>query len=167
MHGFRQKHRFMMAVLACALVSCGRDSAPRPPPAPAIPQPVAIAGVDSYRQGLAAVEAQDHDGAVLLFRQATRNNHELAEAWFEKGRIQIRHAVRAFNTNERLALEEFREGLQAEQEALRLLNGGKLSVWSVEKQAKAREVMDLDLRGVEEALGDEEALTEALRVRIY
>ena len=81
-----------------------------------------------------------------------------------RGGAGLPHHVRPFRF---LVLEEFREGLQAEQEALRLLNEGKLSVWSVEEQAKAREVMDLDLRGVEEALGDEEALTEALRVRIY
>ncbi|MEO8628591.1 MAG: hypothetical protein ABI612_10890 [Betaproteobacteria bacterium] len=167
MHRLRQKHRLITAVLTFALVACGRDSAPRPPPAPPKPQPVAIAGVDAYRQGLAAVQAQDHEGAVLLLRQATRNNHELAEAWYEKGRIQIQHAVPAFKTNELLALEEFREGLQAEQEALRLLNEGKVSVWSEEEQAKAREVMDLDLRGAEEALGDQEALTQALRLRIY
>ncbi len=169
MEALRQKHVFATAVLALMVVSCGRDSAPRPPPTPpaSAPPPVAIAGVDSYRQGLDAEKAHDNEGAILLFRQATRNNYELAEAWYEKGRLQIQHAAPAFKTNELLAIQEFREGLQAEKEALRLLNEGKVSVWTVEEQAKAREVMDLDLRDADEALSDEQALTEALRLRIY
>ena len=148
-------------------VSCGRDNkpAPAPPPQPVVQQRY-IAGVESYKLGMAALEAKDTEEARRLLRKATLENRELAEAWYQLGHLQVSLAPELSKTEEYPALAMFRDGLEMEREALRLLDDGKVSIWSDEEQTTARTVMDADLMGADEALADPTALAEALRMRV-
>jgi tetratricopeptide (TPR) repeat protein len=113
-----------------------------------------VPGADIYRQGLAAKAANDLEQAEHLFRQATHLNQELAEAWFELGRLKLQQAPPLAASDELKALQIFREGLLAEQEALRLLDAGKRALWTSEEETQARTTIDVDLRDAEQALGD-------------
>ncbi len=123
-----------------------------------------IAGVGIYRKALAA---QDDDEALRLLEQAVRANPRLTEAWYEVGRRKARLAPGIVKLDELQGMQIFREGLEAEKEALRLLDAGKVSVWNAAEEDQARAVLATDLANVDEALADQESLLRALRVRTY
>jgi hypothetical protein len=64
-------------------------------------------------------------------------------------------------------MQVFREGLEAEKEALRLLDAGKATVWNTAQEDQARTTLATDLTNVDETLADQESLLRALRVRTY
>jgi hypothetical protein len=64
-------------------------------------------------------------------------------------------------------MQIFREGLEAEKEALRLLDAGKATVWNTAQEDQARATLATDLTNVDEILADQESLLRALRVRTY
>ena len=72
-----------------------------------------------------------------------------------------------FKTDELRAMVLFREGMQFEQQALKMLDEDKLTVWNPADAERAREKMTVDLRDADRALADEDSLREALRTRIY
>jgi hypothetical protein len=161
--------RFGAAILftAAALTGCGKGSSPPPPaPAPAaIPvQRAEIAGVGTYREALAT---QDSEETLRLLEQAVRANPHLAEAWYELGRLKVKRAPDIVKTDELQAIATFREGLEAEKEASRLLDAGKVVVWTPAEQDQAREMLARDLVNVDEVLADQESLLTALRMRTY
>jgi tetratricopeptide (TPR) repeat protein len=127
-------------------------------------QKAEIAGVGLYRQALAT---QDGDQALALLEQAVRANPRLSEAWYELGRRKVKQATILVKTDESQAVQMFREGLGAEQEALRLLDEGTVIVWSATEQEEARAVLQTDLQNAEEAMTGPEALLSALRQRTY
>jgi tetratricopeptide (TPR) repeat protein len=155
------------AVLLCSavLTGCGKDS---PPPAPARTvapvQRVEIAGVGPYREALAA---QDMEETLRLLEQAVRANPHLAEAWYELGRLKVKRAPDVVKTDELQAIAMFREGLESEREASRLLDEGRPAVWTPAQEEEAREVLARDLQNVGEVLADQESLLNALRMRTY
>lgn len=159
--------RFGAAMLFCAaaLTGCGKGSSP-PAPAPvAVPvQRAEIAGVGTYREALAA---QDEEETLRLLEQAVRANSHLAEAWYELGRLKVKRAPDIVKRDELQAIAMFREGLEAEKEASRLLDAGQVTVWTPAEQDQAREVLARDLANVDEALADQESLLTALRMRTY
>jgi len=154
--------------LVVTTVSCERDNkppAPAPPAQPVVQQPY-IAGLESHKSGMAALAAKDTQEALRLLRKATVENRELAEAWYELGHLQVTLAPELSKTQEYPALAMFRDGLEMEQEALRLLDAGKVTFWTDEEQTTARTVMDADLLGADEALADPTVLAETLRLRV-
>jgi hypothetical protein len=76
-------------------------------------------------------------------------------------------APRLMKSDELRALVLFREGLQFEQQARKLIDEGRITVWNPDEVEKAREKMEVDLRDADHALADEDSLREALRLRVY
>lgn len=152
-------------LLTIPLGGCGK-SAPPPPPKPAAKpvQKVEITGVDLYRRALAT---QDSDEALALLEQTVRANPGLTEAWYEVGRRKVKQAAVLIKTDEQQAVQMFREGLGAELEAMRLLDGGKITLWSTDELATARTNLEVDLRSADEAMASPDALLTALRQRTY
>jgi hypothetical protein len=120
--------------------------------------------LDPYRKALAA---QDSEETFRLLQEALQANPRLAEAWYEKGRLKVKLAPDILRTDELQAMATFREGLEAEREALRLLDAGEVTVWTPQEQAHARTVLEADMVNVDEVLADPESLLYALRVRVY
>jgi hypothetical protein len=154
-------------LLAAALLTgCGRDN--KPPPAPTTrvvqPAPPSLAGVDLYRQALAT---KDTEESSHLLEEAVHANPRLAEAWYALGRLRLKLAPEIVKTDEMRGVMMFREGLQAEREALGLLDAGKVTVWSKAEEEEARTALARDLLNVDEVMGDQESLLAALRLRTY
>jgi hypothetical protein len=154
------------ALLAAALLSsCGKGDKP-PPPVKAAPTQrmlqVAIPGIEPYRQALAT---QDTEEALRLLLDAVRANPKLAEAWYAIGRIKMKLAPEIVKTDESKGVLIFREGLEAEREALALLDRGHRTVWSATEEDEARMTLASDLHDVDQVMGDRESLLAALRVR--
>jgi hypothetical protein len=167
MYAFRFPRRFLCAAAllfaGAVLSACGKDSRP-PPAAPAPAAAVVAPGVDPYRKALAA---QDTEETLRLLQEALRANPRLAEAWYEEGQLKVKLAPGILKTDELQAVAVFREGLEAEKEALRLLDAGDVTVWTPEEQERARAVLQTELVNVNEVLADRESLLYALRVRTY
>lgn len=155
-------------VSAAALAGCGKGSSTPPPAArAAAAQPVQkaeIAGVATYRKALAA---QDSEEALRLLEQTVRSNSRLAEGWYELGRRKVKLAPNLVKTDELQGIQTFREGLEAEKEAQRLLDAGNVTIWSATEEEQARAVLATDLANVDETLADQESVLRALRVRTY
>jgi tetratricopeptide (TPR) repeat protein len=154
-----------LAISAALVAACGKASSP-PPPAPAAApvKKAEIAGVGIYR---AALAAQDNEEALRLLEQAVRANPRLAEAWYEVGRQKVRLAPDIVKLDELRGIQVFREGLEAEKEALRLLDAGTVTVWNAAEEDQARATLQTELANVDETLADQESLLRALRVRTY
>ncbi len=148
---------------------CGHDHKPSASvskgPAPA--QYNELAGLKAYRAGIASLAANDPDSAQRLLLDAVHENKDLAEAWFELGHIKIKLAPGMMQADELKAMVVFREGLQFEQEALKLIDQGKVLIWTPSQVDDARVKMEADLRDADRALADEDSLREALRQRVY
>jgi hypothetical protein len=160
----------VLAAAAIALVAaCGKNPTPAPAaaPAPVAFAPAEIAGVKAYQAGVAALAADDPELARRMFLDAMHQNQHLAEAWFELGHLQIKLAPGVFKSDELQAMSMFREGMQFEQEARKLLDQDRITVWTPEQVQRARDTMEVDLRDADRALVDEDSLREALRLRIY
>ena len=157
---------FTIAVSAALLAGCGKGISPPPAPSPAaVPVKKAeIAGVGIYREALAA---RDSEEALRLLEQAVRANPRLAEAWYEVGRQKLKLAPDIVKLDELRGIQIFREGLEAEKEALRLLDAGKATVWNAAEEDQARAMLATDLANVDETLADQESVLRALRVRTY
>jgi tetratricopeptide (TPR) repeat protein len=123
-----------------------------------------IAGVGIYREALAT---EDNEEALRLLEQAVRANPRLAEAWYDVGRRKVKLAPHIVKLDELRGIQIFREGLEAEKEALRLLDAGKVTVWNAAEEDQARATLATDLANVDETLADQESLLRALRVRTY
>jgi hypothetical protein len=167
MRAFRSPRRLLCAAVllsaGAVLSACGKDSRP-PPPAPAPAATVFVPGLDPYRKALAA---QDTEETLRLLQEALQANPRLTEAWYEKGQLKVKLAPGILKTDELQAMATFREGLEAEREALRLLDAGAVTVWTPREQGQARAVLQADLVNVDEVLADPESLLYALRVRVY
>jgi hypothetical protein len=148
------------------LGACGKSAPPTPAPPAAKPtqKKVEGAGIDLYRQGLAA---EDEDQALTLFDRAIRTNPRLTEAWYELGRRKVKQATVLVKTDELRAVQMFREGLEAEREAARLLDEGTVTLWSTPEQGDARLVLDTDLQNADEGMSGPDALLSALRQRTH
>ena len=155
----------LVALTAVLICGCGRK--PPAPPPPTVVVPHQIAGLKSYQEGLAALGADDQEQAQRLLLDAVHQNTNLTEAWYELGHLKVTMAQGLFKTDELRALVLFREGMQFEQQALKLLDEDKITVWKPADVEQAREKMELDLRDADRALADEDSLREALRTRIY
>jgi hypothetical protein len=152
-------------IAALALTGCGKEAAP--PPAPPLAQPLRqapIAGVETYRAALAAPSDEER---LALLEQAVRANWRLPEAWYELGRLKLKLAPQAVKTDEADGVRIFRAGLEAEQEAWRLIEAGEVSLWSAAEETQARAALAADLVGAEETLQTPEASLVALRQRTY
>jgi hypothetical protein len=159
-------HAAMLLALAL-LTSCGRDNKPPPAPTTRVAQTVSkatLAGVDIYRQGLATTDPEE---SLRLLQEAVRANPRLAEGWYAIGRIKLKLAPDIVKTDESHGVLVFREGLEAEREALALLDAGKVTVWNKAEEEEARVAMARDLQNVDEVMGDQESLLAALRLRTY
>ena len=160
----------LVALCTLALASCGNDKPPaKSVPAPKV-QPVrprAIPGADQYRKAMSALAAGNEEEATTLLEQSVRTNSKLTEAWYELGRINVKRAPVVFKSDEQAGIVMFREGLEAEREALRLIDAGQAVLWTNEDQLQAREKLDADLVNTGEALNDEDSLREALRMRVH
>ena len=156
---------FTIALSAALLGGCGKASSPPPPAPPAAPvRKAEIAGVGIYRE---ALSTQDNEEALRLLEQAVRVNPRLAEAWYEVGRQKVKLAPDIVKLDELRGMQIFREGLEAEKEALRLLDAGKATIWNTAQEDQARATLATDLTNVDETLADQESLLRALRVRTY
>ena len=154
-----------VAVTALLMCGCGRKPPTPTPPAPVVSHQ--IAGLKSYHEGLAALKADDQEQAQRLLLDAVHQNTNLTEAWYELGHLKVTMAPSLFKTDELKALVLFREGMQFEQQALKLLDEDKITAWTPAEVEQARDKMALDLRDADRALVDEDSLREALRTRIY
>ena len=149
---------FRAAILLCcvALTACGKgSSAPAHAPVAAPVQKAEIAGVRTYREALAA---QDGEETLRLLEQAVRANPRLAEAWYELGRLKVKRAPDVVKSDELQAIAMFREGLESEKEASRLLDAGQVAVWTPAEQDQARETLARDLVNIDEVLADQVSL---------
>lgn len=158
---------FTILVAGTFMTGCGKSASPpaSAPKAAAVPIVKAeIAGVAIYRKALAA---QDSEETIHLLEQAVRANPRLAEAWYQMGRQKISRAPDVVKMDELQGTQLFREGLEAEKEALRLLDAGKVTVWNSTEEEQARATLAIDLVGVDETLADQESSLRALRVRTY
>ena len=164
---FLRHHSAHIAVLLAAalLSSCGKSDEP-PPPVKAAPTQrmlqVAIPGIEPYHQALGT---QDTEDALRLLQDAVRANPKLAEGWYAIGRIKMKLAPEIVKTDENKGVLVFREGLEAEREALALLDRGHRTVWSPGEEEQARMTLANDLQDVDQVMGDRESLLAALRVR--
>jgi hypothetical protein len=104
---------------------------------------------------------------LRLLEQAVRANPRLAEAWYEVGRRKVKLAPDIVKLDELQGIQVFREGLEAEKEALRLLDAGKVTIWNAAEEDEARATLATDLANVDETLADQDSLLRALRVRTY
>lgn len=159
--------RAAVLVAAAWLTSCGEDKKPPPAPTTRVAQPVApaaLAGVGTYREALAT---QDTEESLRLLQAALQANRNLAEAWYALGRLKLKLAPDIVKTDEVRGVAVFREGLEAEREALALLEAGKVTVWSKAEEEQARMALAVDLLNVEEVMADHESLLAALRLRTY
>jgi len=104
---------------------------------------------------------------LRLLEQAARANPKLAEAWYELGRRKVKLAPEIVKTDELQGTVLFREGLEAEKEALRLLDVGNVTIWGAAEEDQARAVLSTDLAYVDETLADQDSLLRALRVRTH
>lgn len=158
----------VLLVLATGLAACGKPSPhPQNPTANSVVMPVQtaeIAGVRTYREAFAT---EDLDERLRLLELAVRANPRLAEAWYELGRFKVRRAPVVIKTDELQAVAMFREGLEAEQEAQRLLDSGKVVIWTGEEEIRARESLSIDLANANEVMADQDSLLNALRMRTY
>lgn len=159
---------FGRALTIAALVSlvggCGKG-APQPSLPSAVPvQRAEIAGVSLYRDALAA---QGREDALLLLEQSVRANPRLPEAWYELGRRKVKLAPDVVKLDEVRGVQIFREGLEAEKEALRLLDVEKATLWNAAEEDQARATLAVDLVNVDETLADAESSLRALRIRTY
>lgn len=161
----------LLAILlapAIGLTACSRSNPnPQAPPAKSVAIPVQsaqIAGVGTYHEALAT---EDADERLRLLELAVRANPGLAEAWYELGRAKVKRAPMVIKVDELQAVAMFREGLEAEQEALRLLDSGKVVVWTGEEEIRARETVAVDLANANEVMADQDSLLNALRMRTY
>jgi tetratricopeptide (TPR) repeat protein len=156
---------FTIAVSAALVAACGKGSSPpSSAPAAAPVRKAEIAGVGIYRDALAT---EDSEEALRLLEQAVRANPRLAEAWYDVGRRKIKIAPDIVKLDELQGIQVFREGLEAEKEALRLLDAGKVTVWNAAEEDQARATLATDLANVDETLADQDSLLRALRVRTY
>jgi len=161
---------WLAALLAvgASLAACGKTSPPPQTPtshAAVVPvQTAEIAGVRTYREAFAT---EDMDERLRLLELTVRANPHLTEAWYELGRFKIKRAPQVIKSDELQAVVMFREGLEAEQEALRLLDSGKVTVWTDEEEIRAREGLATDLANANEVMADHDALLNALRMRTY
>jgi hypothetical protein len=167
MRAHRFPYRLLCAIAllfaGAVLSACGKDR--RPPPLALAPvAAVAEPGVEPYRKALAA---QDTEETLRLLQEALRANPRLAEAWYEQGQLKVKLAPGMLKADELQAVLIFREGLESEKEALRLLDAGEVTVWTPKEQGQARAVLQADLVNVDEVLADRDSLLYALRVRIY
>jgi len=157
-----------LLVLFAGVAACGKTSPhPQAPTANSTVVPVQsaeIAGVRTYRE---AFETEDMDQRLRLLELAVRANPHLTEAWYELGRFKVERAPEVIKTDELQAVAMFREGLEAEQEALRLLDAGNVLVWTDEDEIRAREALAADLANANEVMADQESLLNALRMRTY
>ena len=155
----------LVLLSVAAPAGCGKGGSPKAPAPAAQPvQRAEIAGVAIYRRALAA---QDSEEALRLLEQATRANPHLAEAWYDLGRRKVKLAPEIVKTDELQGIQVFREGLEAEKEALRLLDAGNVTIWGADEEEQARAVLTTDLANVDEALAEQDSLLRALRVRTY
>jgi hypothetical protein len=156
----------VLALLSIAApMGCGRGGTPQAPAPAARPvQRAEISGVAFYRRALAA---QDSEEALRLLEQAARANPRLAEAWYDLGSRKVKLAPQIVKTDELHGIQLFREGLEAEKEALRLLDAGNVTIWGAVEEEQARAVLTTDLANVDETLADQESLLRALRIRTY
>ncbi|HTO43222.1 MAG TPA: hypothetical protein VML56_04025 [Burkholderiales bacterium] len=154
--------------LAICLAACSKTSPqPQAPPVNLAMTPVQsaeIAGVKDYKL---AFETEDLDERLRLLEVAVRANPRLTEAWYELGRLKVKRAPIVIKANELQAVAMFREGLEAEQEALRLLDSGKIAVWTGDEEIQARETLATDLANANEVMADQDSLLNALRMRTY
>ena len=158
----------ILLALAIGFTACSKTS-PHPqgstPKSAVVPvQSAEIAGVRTY---LEAFAADDADERLRLLELAVRSNPRLAEAWYELDRIKVRRAPVVIKTDELQAVAMFREGLEAEQEAMRLLESGKVVIWTGEEELRAREILAVDLANANEVMADQDSLLNALRMRTY
>jgi len=157
--------RAAVLLAAALLASCGKGDKP-PPPVKAAPTQrmlqVAIPGIEPYRQ---ALTTQDAEEALRLLHDAVRANPKLGEAWYEIGRIKMKLAPEIVKTDENKGVLIFRESLEAEREALALLDRGQRTVWSAAEEEQARMTLAKDLQDVDPVMGDHESLLAALCVR--
>src|ERR1700674_1315566 len=109
--------RAAVLVAAACLMSCGEHEKPPSGPTTRVVQPphAALAGVDTYRQALAT---RDTEESLRLLGAAVQANRNLAEAWYALGRIKLKLAPDIVKTEEERGVVVFREGLEAEREAL-------------------------------------------------
>jgi hypothetical protein len=154
-----------IAICAALITACGKASSPPPPAPSATPvRKAQIAGVETYRHALAT---EDGEESLRLLEQAVRANPRLTEAWYEVGRRKVKLAPDIVKLDELQGIQVFREGLEAEKEALRLLDAGKVTIWNAAEEDQARATLAIDLANVDETLADQESLLRALRVRTY
>ena len=151
--------------LSTGVIGCSRKPAP-PPPAPVRAKPD-ILGLSAYQAGRDALAANDQQQAQRHFREAIHVNTSFTEAWYELGRLEVSMAPALAKSDELKAMVMFREGLEFEQQARKLLDEGKIRVWTPDQVEAARDKLELDLRDADHALADEDSLREALRVRVY
>jgi hypothetical protein len=155
--------------LALWLISTGIGCSRKPPPP--LPAPVRskpdILGLSAYQAGRDALAANDQEQAQRRFREAIHVNASFTEAWYELGRLEVSMAPALAKTDELKAMVMFREGLEFEQQARKLIDEGKIRVWTPAQVEAARDKLYLDLRDADHALADEDSLREALRVRVY
>jgi hypothetical protein len=116
---------------------------------------------------MSALAAGNEEEASGLLERSVRTNSKLTEAWYELGRIKVKRAPDLAKSDEQAGIVMFREGLEAEREALRLIDAGQAALWTNEDQLQAREKLDADLVNTGEALNDEASLREALRMRVH
>jgi tetratricopeptide (TPR) repeat protein len=154
-----------IAVSVASIAACGKANPP-PPPTPSVApvKKAEIAGVETYRHALAS---EDSEESLRLLEQAVRANPRLAEAWYEVGRRKMKLAPDIVKLDELQGIQVFREGLEAEREALRLLDTGKVTIWNAAEEDEARATLATDLANVDQTLADQESLLRALRVRTY
>jgi hypothetical protein len=156
---------FAIAASAVLVAACSKATSPPPPAPSAAPARKAeIAGVESYRHALAT---EDSEERLRLLEQTVRANPRLAEAWYEVGRRKVKLAPDIVKLDELQGIQVFREGLEAEKEALRLLDAGKVTIWNAAEEDQARATLATDLANVDETLADQDSLLRALRVRTY
>jgi tetratricopeptide (TPR) repeat protein len=157
---------FTIAVGAALAAACGKGGSAPPPPAPAAApvKKAETAGVGIYH---AALATEDSEEALHLLEQAVRANPRLAEAWYDVGRRKLKLAPDIVKLDELRGTQVFREGLEAEKEALRLLDAGKVTIWNAAEEDQARATLATDLANVDETLADQESSLRALRVRTY
>jgi hypothetical protein len=116
---------------------------------------------------MAALAENDRERAQRLLLDAVHQNPGLAEGWFDLGHLEVTMAPGLMKDDELKAMVLYREGLQFEQQARKLFDEGKVSLWTPAELDQARERLEVDLRDVDRALADEGSLRESLRLRVY
>lgn len=132
-----------------------------PPP---VVRPTPFPGRVAYETAKQAVFRGELEPAIRALEQATSENPDFTEAWYQLGAARSNLAIATVESDESAAVSLFYDAVSAKRQAQLLMDQGLFWVWDEAAQAEARSDLANALEDVDEVMANEEALVAALRI---